>query len=135
VVLCVRASGQKCKPMVIFKRKTMPKVTFPPGIFSSNFSTLFLGIIVKVNERGWMNEFVMEQWVDEVWMQRRNPGDAAHSVLILDAARSHLTDLAKDAVRDSAKMVVVPGGLTKKLQPLDISVNRSFKVSLFLNFF
>jgi len=32
VILCVTADGGKCDPMVIFKRKTIPKEDFPNGI-------------------------------------------------------------------------------------------------------
>jgi hypothetical protein len=32
VILCCTADGGKCHPMVIFKRKTMPKITVPKGI-------------------------------------------------------------------------------------------------------
>ena len=35
VVLACTASGQKLPPMVIFKRKTIPKETFPPGVVVS----------------------------------------------------------------------------------------------------
>ena len=42
-VLGVCADGTKLKPMLIFKRKTAPKVQFPAGV------------IVHVNEKGWMD--------------------------------------------------------------------------------
>ena len=44
VVLCCMANGDKYQIMVIFKRKTMPKDSFPKGIN------------VVVAPRGWMNE-------------------------------------------------------------------------------
>lgn len=74
-----------------------------------------------------MDENVLEEWIEEVWLARRNRAVTEKSGLILDSARCHLTDIAKEAVKSSAHMIVVPGGLTKKLQPLDISVNKSFK--------
>ena len=37
--LTITGNGGKCIPMVIFKRKTMPKESFPKGI------------LVKVNEK------------------------------------------------------------------------------------
>lgn len=95
------ADGNKCKPMVDFE-----------------------------SSKGWMNENLMQEWVDEVWLARRNPAPPDESGLTLDSAKCHLTELAKDAVKSSAKMVVIPAGLTKILQPLDISVNKSFKSKL-----
>ena len=49
VVLCCMANGDKCQPMVIFKRKTMPKDSFPKGIN------------VAVAPKGWVNETIMSE--------------------------------------------------------------------------
>ncbi|KAE8291386.1 Pogo transposable element with KRAB domain [Larimichthys crocea] len=45
--------------------------------------------------------------------------------------RAHLTaDVKKEVKQMNAALAVIPGGLTKELQPLDIGVNRPFKVRL-----
>ena len=45
--------------------------------------------------------------------------------------RAHLTADVKQKVKQmNATLAVIPGGLTKELQPLDIGVNRPFKVRL-----
>ena len=45
--------------------------------------------------------------------------------------RAHITDTSKEAIRANNSLpAVIPGGLTKLLQPLDISVNRGFKLVL-----
>lgn len=81
VVLCVTADCSKCTPMVIFKRKTLPKEPFPRGI------------IVKANEKGWMTAEMFKSWINEVWKQRKgNFFKKSESVLIYDSAKSHLTD-------------------------------------------
>uniref|UniRef100_A0A914CLE3 DDE-1 domain-containing protein n=1 Tax=Acrobeloides nanus TaxID=290746 RepID=A0A914CLE3_9BILA len=77
-----------------------------------------------------MKENVMEEWIEEVWLQRANHGTSEETALILDSAKCHLTDKAKAAVNATAKMAVIPGGLTKKTSTLDISVNKSFKNKL-----
>lgn len=49
----------------------------------------------------------------------------------MDSMRAHITDSVKEAVRKTNSLLaVIPGGTTKYLQPLDISVNRAFKVAL-----
>jgi len=48
VVLCITADGSKLPPMVIFKRKTVPK-----GCNSKD-------VIISAYEKGWMNSEVMK---------------------------------------------------------------------------
>ncbi|KAK6320151.1 hypothetical protein J4Q44_G00092580 [Coregonus suidteri] len=81
VVLACQANGQKLPPMIIFKRKTLPKENFPAGV------------VIKASPKGWMDE--------ENMMKQTN-----------------------------SELAVIPGGLTKELQPLDIGVNRAFKARL-----
>ncbi|KAI4814369.1 hypothetical protein KUCAC02_003565 [Chaenocephalus aceratus] len=47
------------------------------------------------------------------------------ALLVLDSMRAHITDSVKEHKLNSSC-----GGTTKHLQPLDISVNRAFKVAL-----
>jgi len=60
VILCATADDGKLSPMVFFKRKTIPKEKFPNGI------------IVKANEKGWINQEMMQIWLNEVWNKRKN---------------------------------------------------------------
>ena len=50
------------------------------------------------------------------------------SLLFLDSFSAHLTDKVKDAFkRYNTTIVVIPGGCTSVLQPLDVSVNKPVK--------
>ena len=118
VVLCVTADGNKLPPMVIFKRKTIPKEKFPNGI------------IVSANEKGWINEEMFIKWVKEVWCKRPCTFFRPKSILAFDSAPAHLTAISKKTLHKTTISAVIPGGLTKLLQPLDISVNRSFKLKI-----
>ena len=55
VVLACHANGQKLPPMVIFKRKTLPKEHFPAGV------------VIKDNPKGWM-----DGWGEDEWVAARN---------------------------------------------------------------
>lgn len=117
VVLGVTLEGGKCPPMIIFKNlKKIPKQNFPSGI------------VVKVNKNGWMTEEIMKEWVTKYLLERPNPAENPNdSLLIMDSAPSHITVAVKEAVKKVSKIAIIPGGMTKLLQPLDISVNKSFK--------
>src|ERR1700730_4671551 len=55
----------------------------------------------------------------------------ARSLLVLDAHAAHITKDAKDTfAKDHTDIAVIPGGLTPHLQPLDFTINRSFKARL-----
>lgn len=120
VVLGCQANGQKLPPMVIFKRKTLPKEKFP------------VGIVVKVNPKGWMDEEKMCEWLREIYIMR--PDGFFHTspgLLVYDSMCAHLTENVKNKVkRVNSDLAIIPGGLTEKLQPLDIGINRSFKAKM-----
>lgn len=115
-VLACAANGEKLKPMIIFKRKTQPKENFPKDV------------IIRCNEKGWMCETLMIDWLNEVWRKRSGSFFQPSGVLIFDSMRAHLMESVKvEARRSSAFLSVIPGGLTKILQPLDLTVNCCFK--------
>lgn len=71
-----------------------------------------------------MNEVIMREWINKCCMKRENFFfDQDKSFLIFDLTKSHLTDYAKASVKERSQMAVIPGRLTKLLQPLD----KSFK--------
>lgn len=116
VVLACSESGKKLKPMVIFKRKTMPKENLPNGV------------VVHCHNKGWMDRDGMAVWGEKVWCPRPVSFDRT-SLLIFDSFSAHIDKNVCNTFKTEHKTTtaVIPGGLTKKSQPLDISVNRSFK--------
>ena len=52
------------------------------------------------------------------------------SLLVLDCASSHTNEIIMDYLdKNGINYTFIPGGLTSKLQPLDISVNKPFKIA------
>ncbi|KAF4804982.1 pogo transposable element with KRAB domain-like protein [Turdus rufiventris] len=120
VVLGILSNGQKLRPMVIFKRKVLPKDKFPKGID------------VAMNPKGWMDEQVMRTWLTEFYARR--PDRFFHplpGLLIFDSMCMHKTDSMKAMVKKiNSELAVISGGLTKEVQPLDMSIICSFKAKL-----
>jgi transposase-like protein len=127
VNLCVLKDGTKLPPFVILDRKTLPKICIPES-----------KLIVAANGSGWMNHETLEIWLKKVWKNRntlppKTPWDQdpkVPSLLLFDMHRSHLVPNTLDKIKKESKVAIIPAGLTSKLQPLDLTVNRSFKSKL-----
>jgi len=117
VMLAATVDGRKLPPLLILKRKPLPKSeAFPKDI------------IVRVQEKGWMTEELMLEWLKIVWGHRPRAFLNQPSMLVLDAFKGHLTDSLKNQLRKmKTELVVIPGGMTSVLQPMDISINKLFK--------
>lgn len=113
VVLGITHTGEFMKTMVIFKGKRKLKLNHPDNI------------IVRVQEKGWMNEQLMLEWID---LCLRPHTDRRPSMLVLDSFRGHLTSEVSEAMKKTNTIpAVIPGGCTPLLQPLDVSINKPFK--------
>src|SRR5438105_3689037 len=51
-------------------------------------------------------------------------------LLVYDSCRAHLTEEVKSTVNKLTELAVIPGRLTKFLQPLDLTVNKTMKEKL-----
>ena len=119
VVLACMASGEKLPPMVIFKRKTMPKDKFP------------WGVLVHVHLKGWMDEEGTLIWIRKIWSRALGHLNRKQSMLVWDQFSSHLTEKVKRRLaEEKTTQAVIPGGLTGILQPLDVCLNKPFKTQM-----
>ncbi|CAG8774151.1 2047_t:CDS:2, partial [Cetraspora pellucida] len=104
VVLACLADGTKLSSVIIFKLVNVPCEEFPDSV------------VVHANPSGWMNE-------NEMF------GNNLRSLLILDSFTDHKTDLIKCYFCEKhTDLALIPNSLTPRLQPLDVSLNKSFKV-------
>jgi hypothetical protein len=117
MMLAANADGRKLPPLLILKRKTLPKSeAFPKDV------------TVRAQEKGWMTEELMLEWLKVVWSRRPGAFLNQLSMLVLDTFKGHLTDSVKDQLRKmKTELVVIPGGMTSVLQPMDVSINKPFK--------
>ena len=118
-MLAACGDGTKLTPYVVFKRKTIPKETFPDGIH------------ICVHPKGQFDEEITNDWVKTVWKKRRGGRNKQNSLLVLDAVRCHRQDSVKGVLRNmNTDLAIIPGGMTSVLQPLDVSLNKPFKSNL-----
>ncbi|CAI7781863.1 unnamed protein product [Closterium sp. NIES-54] len=122
VMLACMATGEKLKPRVFFKRKTLPKGDFPNDV------------VVGCQANGWMEATGIIQWLDEgvvPFLKLKFSVQIRSAMLVLDSYRGHLTKEVKASFGTlNIVPAVIPAGCTADVQPLDVSVNKSFKASV-----
>ena len=116
-VLACCADGTKLPPLLIFKRKMLPKDVIPHGVYFHVYS------------KGWMDGWRMnEAVVRESVVQASRWSSQKPSLLVCVQFKAHVTEPTKSlATKLKAHLAVIPGGLTGQLQPLDVSDNKPFK--------
>jgi len=103
--------------MVIFKRKTVPKINNQHGV------------IVSAQQKGWMDSDQMKVWIEKAWCRRLGGLGRRKSLLVYDAFEAHVTDTVKAVFkRENTDLAIILGGLTSILQPLDVSLTSCLKM-------
>ena len=126
VVLSATADGTMLPPMLIFKGKTdktIKKLRIPEGF------------IIKTQEKSWMDEGLMEVWVEEIWSKYVREVSKQlgfdNSLLIFDAFSAHKTDdVQSKLVENKSDILMIPPGCTSKCQQMDVCINKPFKAIL-----
>ena len=114
VMLAITADGCKLPPFLIFKWKTCPKIPKNEKLFPDD-------VLIRNQEKGWMTESLMLDWLQNVWESRPSGLSNPPSMLCLDAFRGHLAAKVKKNMHSlGSDLVIIPGGMTSVLQPLDI---------------
>ena len=113
------ADRTKLPPLIIFKLKKIPRENFPPEV------------VIQANQTGWMNEQEMMYWIEKIWTKRTPRFSNPRSLLVLDSFSVHIMNSVKrQFIEKSTNIAIIPGELTSRLQPLDVSVNKSFKIKV-----
>ena len=118
IVLACLADGTKLPLVIIFKLKKIPREEFPEGV------------VIRANSQGWMNEEEMIWWTENIWSKRSQRGSNPRSLLVLDSFSAHKTEVVKKRFHEKTNITIILGGLTSKLQPLDVSLNKPFKAKV-----
>lgn len=123
VALCCNAEGYKLPATVIFKER---KGILTDRIFSKIVVPENVSLFASSN--GWMTEEIYHDWLitefgkdmDNMYQRR---------LLIVDNYRVHTTEKSQSLVEEqcNADLIFVQAGCTGLVQPLDVTVNRSFK--------
>ena len=121
--MTVSASGLVLTPFLVFKGA-------PNGrIEKSEFTTFPPGMIYTCQSNAWMDERVMNMWIEKVlkpYVQKVPMGVAP--VLMLDSYRCHMMKPIVNTIENlGVEVQHIPGGCTSLCQPVDVGVNKPFK--------
>lgn len=102
--------------MVIFKEKRPLNLDMPKGW------------TVCVQEKAWMEETLMLSRVKEILLPHTKKKCC---LLVMNSFHAHLMDFVKETLqKGNTVTTIIPGSCTSKVQPLDMSLNKPFKVAL-----
>jgi len=112
VTLCVTHDGDVLPALAIFKGKK-------PLDFRAQ------DVFIRTQHKAWMDEDMMLKWIDLVW-EPATEGKCA--LLVLDSFSAHVTNDVKKCLKEiNTVPLVITGGCTSKIQPLDVCLNKPFK--------
>lgn len=109
---------QEAVPFIIFKRKSSHKKDFPHDV------------IVCIHGKSFIDELLIKEWLRFVWNQQPQSHFQWPNIKALDLFWSRPTTSVKQALyNDNTVLVVIPGGMTSVLQPLDVALNKKFRLN------
>ena len=124
VILACDQHGKKLPPsIVVATHRKLPRARI----------RLVDGVVVFEKTRTSMsNSDIMQRWIRIMMDQSStNSYNENHCLLLMDSFAGHRTEQIREACQATRTIrALIPGGLTSKLQPLDLTVNRSFKCKM-----
>ena len=120
VCLTVSSTGAKLPLFMIFKAKAGATVE------KSLPDILPQGVVGICQEKAWMDERGMDIWVRKVWYPYVSNFNA--TVLLLDDFECHKQERTIEKMNSVGTSVdIIDGGLTSKVQPIDVGIVKPFK--------
>jgi hypothetical protein len=126
----VTASGKMLSPFLIFKGKPQGRIAL------REFGTYPDAGKYACQEKAWMDESKMNEWIDVVlqpWKENRDQNNPSLEppILILDAYRVHQMGSVVNRIQSMGIEVVhIPAGCTYLCQPIDVGINKPIKSRL-----
>jgi hypothetical protein len=126
LAVTIDASGKMLPPMLIFKGATNGRIA------TREFGTFPDGGHYCCQKKAWMDEKMMQKWIDLVlvpWKETTTPGVVP--LLILDAYRVHMMGTVVNRIQSlGIEVIHIPPGCTYLCQPVDIGINKVIKCGM-----
>ena len=117
VILACQSDGTKLPPAVIVRStRKKPRISLKNGVLVFHNPGMSMA-----------NSDIMSKWIRVML----DMPDHQKTLLILDSFRGHLTEHIRETCKSMhISRAVIPGSLTSRLQPLDLTADRAFKECL-----
>jgi hypothetical protein len=122
VAVTVTSSGHTLPPMIVFKGA-------PGGRIERELTTYVDGAIYAVQRKAWMDETVMNHWIDTVLLPYCDGRPVGiEPILFLDSYRCHMMGTIVHKLQHHGIQVEhIPAGCTSICQPVDVGIAKPLK--------
>lgn len=125
-LLTISGDGTKLPPFVIFKGEKDGRIIKE---LNKNNHVINKNIFIGMNKNSWTTIEIINDWIKSIIIPyARNKCNNKKILLIWDRAKTHLNEDTKKLLEENSIIqVFIPPGMTRILQPLDVSINKPFK--------
>ena len=104
---------------------TKPTLYFKSSRILKKITAKDSNVIITTQAQGWMDHQLMLTWIKKVLVKYTK---GQHALLIFDSFKGRLKeDTLARLAESNISYVIIPGGCTSKVQPLDVCLNKPFK--------
>lgn len=127
VLLSIAGDGTKLPPLLIFKGE-VNKINEKQ--LQKNIHIINKKVYTTCQKKAWCDTQVFLNWYNKIYLKYES--DLKEKcLLILDKSPSHCNDIIlNEFKKNKTQFILIPWGLTRYLQPLDLGINMPFKKAL-----
>eukprot|EP01022_Parablepharisma_sp_SALTPOND_P023585 TRINITY_DN50229_c0_g1_i6.p1 TRINITY_DN50229_c0_g1~~TRINITY_DN50229_c0_g1_i6.p1 ORF type:complete len:388 (+),score=27.35 TRINITY_DN50229_c0_g1_i6:542-1705(+) len=131
LVLAITEEGNKLPPLIIFKGHFGKTVQKRLQLLDAVKAKRVYAIC---DNKAWNSSKAMQYWLDNIWNSHSR--NMQNNILIMDDYSVHKTSSVNTRLNACKTFpLIIPGGLTRFLQPLDIGVNNLIKAEMRKNIY
>ena len=82
---------------------------------------------IYCQNNSWFNKYILGEWIKQIYKPyEKSIGDKC--LLIIDKLSTHTSDDSLELLKNNnINYILIPSGMTSLLQPMNLSINKSFK--------
>ena len=125
LMLTICANGTKLPPLIVFKgtKDAKKEEKLKRYIKSKNKR-----VLAFCQENSWADKEIFYKWLENIFFNNKYVNTMNPKILIIDRATTHYDETLSETFKKyNGAYVLIPPGLTRFIQPLDVSINGPLK--------